>query len=592
MSDQVIPPDVLAKAVISPRFIALSQLGVSVGDLVNFDATLLREPRLLVPVDVCALVVRAGDEPMVRLPFRAEDDVAPDPTDAGSAREPGVHLLWSVPAALGRGTLIDDPAAPGDHSRRLLELRTLPDRWVVLRLVVPVGATDPVVTGWVVEADNATVTPLSDWPSVRTNTQTVGTAIPAAQLNVHIGGANWTTSYDASLGRLALHDPLADLDTIAPNGVVGDSISYVVGGWWSVAKNDPLDDVSLLTGYQRRLSDLGWFDPDHPPSESQTTATSQRSVRVAEAFSLPVQQRYKAPTAAPQAGVYRSAVSRFAGEAIEAALLPSTPTRSTLLHGRIHGVPLRAVPQPDDRPPATSVGVAVGSAGPSVAAVLASGAMTSAVSVDQQQAAERLLTAFSAGLLARIEEPDVWPEIDQVQHAHGFSSQTGGVDAVDRFVDKAAPGNDPGSGYRPNRRLKIQSELVALDQNLLWSAQKYPTAFLAVAHGKAAASATVPMQSSAPSAAAAAAKALAGATTRSVERPAPPFTAPVAPAVAIVGAGRRLLASEREEANGQLGVRLSDHPERGLAGILAADELLQTLGSGAVPDEMLALARE
>jgi hypothetical protein len=53
-----------------------------------------------------------------------------------------------------------------------------------------------------------------------------------------------------------------------------------------------------------------------------------------------------------------------------------------------------------------------------------------------------------------------------------------------------------------------------------------------------------------------------------------------------------LLASEREEANGQLGVRLSNHPERGLAGILAADELLQTLGSGAVPDEMLALARE
>jgi hypothetical protein len=594
VSNDKITPDVFAQAVLSPRFVALSQLGISLGDLVNFDSKLLREPRLLVPVDVCALVVRAGDDPMVRLPFRAEEDVAPDPTDAGTTRDPGVHLLWSIPAALGRGKLVDDPAAPGDHSRRLLELRTLPDRWVVLRIVVPVGASDAVVTGWVLEADNATVTPLSDWPAVRTNMQTVGTAIPAAQLNVHIGGANWTTSYDAALGRLSLHDPLVDLDTIAPDGVVGDAISYVVGGWWSVAKNDPLDDVSLLTGYQRRLADLGWFDPDHPPSESETDARSQRSVRVAEAFSLPVQQRYTAPASASRADVYESAISRFAGEANEVAALPSTPTRSTLLHGRIHGVPLRTkpVPQLDDRPPPAKVGVAVGSAGPSVAAVLASGAMTSAVGADQQQASERLLTAFSAGLLARIEEPDVWPEIDQIQHAHGFSSQSGGVEAVDRFVDTVAPGNDPGSGHRPNRRVKIQNEMIALDQNVLWSSKKYPTAFMAVAHSKAAASAKVRMQSSAPDAATAVAKAKAGATTRSVERPAPPFTAPVAPALAVVGAGRRLLASEREEANGQLGVRLSDHAERGLAGILAADELLHTIGSGAVPDEMLALARE
>ncbi|MFM2079165.1 MAG: hypothetical protein RJA49_3055, partial [Actinomycetota bacterium] len=611
MSD--ITSDVLAQAALQPRFMALSQLDMALGDVHRWDAALLREPRLLVPVDVTALVVRAGDEPMVRLPFRTGDDQAPVPDDPGAARPDGVHLMWSVPSTFGRGTLIADQAAPGDHSRRLLQLRPLPDRWVVLRLAVPVGARDPIVRGWVIEADTASITPLADWPTVRTNTVTLGPDVPPERLDVHVGGASWTSCYDAALGRLALHDPLDDLAALAPNGVVGDALNYVVGGWWSVATRDPLDGVGSIFGYHDRLEALGWDDPDHPAPAGRRYLEARSATRVARAFSLPVATRYAKSTVA--AFPYSPSTSRFVGEALEVAELPESPTRSTLLHGRIHGVPWRSSKRPDDRPAASAVRCAFGPTSPSVGALLASDAVTSPATADQQRNAERLLTAFSTGLLSRIESPDVWPDIDQYEHAQGFTSTSGGVEAVDRFQDQPRPGNDPGSGFRVGRRGAIQYEELSVAANILWSsdksalfAQSQYTAKAAGGHGvplaksprsttgaAAAASAGsqgIPLASASQSAKTSVTAASAGLTTRAVERPAPPFNTPVAPVLAVVGPGRRVLAAERDEADGLLRVRTSDQPDRGLAGVLAADELLHTIGSGAVPDEMLALTRE
>ena len=85
---------------------------------------------------------------------------------------------------------------------------------------------------------------------------------------------------------------------------------------------------------------------------------------------------------------------------------------------------------------------------------------------------------------------------------------------------------------------------------------------------------------------------MAALTTRSVERPAPAYHAPISPVMALVGPGRRILAAERDEADGMLRVRTSDQPVRGLAGVVDASRLLRSIGSGAVPDEVLTLARE
>src|SRR5438105_9663970 len=151
----------IEQAAQTSRWNALAQLGVVADDLNRYVGALIREPRLLVPVDVQALVIDAGNvqTPFVRLPFRESEDFPPfDVHDPGTTRPPGVHLLWSVPAALGRGRVVDDPAAPGDATRRKLDLPLLPDRWVVVRLAVPSGAQHPLVRGWVVEAETATVT--------------------------------------------------------------------------------------------------------------------------------------------------------------------------------------------------------------------------------------------------------------------------------------------------------------------------------------------------------------------------------------------------------------------------------------------------
>jgi len=272
-------PDEIRRAAQTPRWAALSQLGGVAADLTNYDRFLVREPRLLVPVDVQALVVRAGSndtEPMLRLLFR-DGDQTPAPADLGNdgtPRPPGVHLLWSVPAALARGKLVDDPQAPGDATRRLLQLPLLPDRWAVLRLAVVVGNPLPSVTGWVIEADAGTITPLADWPAVTTNAATVQPEIPHAQLTAHVGGTSWTQCYDAALGRFALHDPLTDLAGV---DVEGDALGYLVAGWWSASTDDPLNGVGTDIGYRQRLGELGWNDPDHPsPDASRRDEATSR----------------------------------------------------------------------------------------------------------------------------------------------------------------------------------------------------------------------------------------------------------------------------------------------------------------------------
>ncbi len=584
--------DNLARAVTGTRFIALSQLGIAVGDVRHWDRDLVREPRLLVPIDVQVLVVREGDEPMVRLPFRTADDKMLPVDDPGEARPPGAHLLWTVPSTFGRGKVVDDPAAPGDPGRRRLDLPVLPDRWVVLRLAVPVNARDAHVRGWVLEADTATVTPLADWPTTRTNTATVGPPLQPEQINLHVGGPSWASCYDAAQGRFSLHDPLEDLASAAPEGVEGDALSYVVAGWWSDERHDPLNGVGSLIGYHARLAQLGWDDPDHPRAAGKVDAKQYSAKRAASAFGMKKAARYERSSAGTFA--YRGSTSAFVGDAVLVADIADSPTRTTMLTGRIHGVPLSSDGRPDDRPAPSQVRLAYGPTTPSVAAVLASGAVSGGGGgASAQRNAERLLTAFSSGLLGRIEQPDSWPDIEQYEHAQGFSSLPGGTETVDRFVDKPRAGTDPGSGARRGRRTSYQVQPLVVAENILWSSKKATlvtgASFRTKAAGGPPVSATAPLVTESV---AAAQRVTVAPTIREVARPAGPFVVPTSPVLAVVGAGRRLLAAERDESDGLLRVRTSDQPVRGLAGMLTADELLRTLGSGAVPDEVLTVARE
>lgn len=580
----------LLQAVSSPRFSALAHTGLAVGDFNRYDAALVREPRLLVPVDVQALVVRAGDEPMVRLPFRTETDLPPVIGDPGKPRPPGVHLWWRVPTAFGRGKVVDDPTAPGDPTRRVLQLPVLPDRWVVVRTVVPVGARDAIATGWVLEADSATVTPLADYPTA-TAAKVVGVPVPADRLTVHVGGPSWTATYDASLGRHSLHDPLIDLDTLAPAGLIGDAISYTVAGWWNDPRHDPLDGVGSLRSYVRRLAELGWNDPDHPVSERVTSTKVAKKRSVSKRYGITVAGRYTTPSLTGSTLI--PAKSAFAHDAIVAAAGPSAPTRATMLHGRIHGVPLRSTQRPDDRPTASTLTLALGPSAPSVAAVLSSGSLGGGP--NEQRAAERLLVGFSNGLLRNVADADTWAEMEHCEHALGFASEPGGIEAVDHLVDRPSSAKDPGSAARPGRRTKFQTDVIGVAANILWAADGVPSLPFVKQGGRSPAK-KVPsalVRSSAARASGATAASLArGEVVRDVERPAPPFHRPVAPVLAVVGGGRTINAAERDEADGQLQVRTSDHPVIRMAGVYEAADLLRSLSSGAIPDEVLGIVRE
>src|SRR5207344_362618 len=126
-------------------------------------------------------------------------------------RPPGVRLHWAMPDALLRGKL--QSRAAGSANR--LTLPVLPDRWVVLRLLLPLGATQVVLTGWVLEADRAVAVPLGSWTEGGSASQSAvpaGATLDREQLTGTVGGSvSWAASYDAVLNRFSMHDPLTDI---------------------------------------------------------------------------------------------------------------------------------------------------------------------------------------------------------------------------------------------------------------------------------------------------------------------------------------------------------------------------------------------
>ena len=133
-------PAQVRAAQVSPRFSVLARTGLDVAALGTWDANLLHEPRVLVPVDVQAYVVPGtGAEPALALPGplspgHASDPAVvdgPPPFTAGTPRPAGVHLSWAMPDALQRGRLQD----PRQGSGGGLGMGALPDLWAVLRVL-------------------------------------------------------------------------------------------------------------------------------------------------------------------------------------------------------------------------------------------------------------------------------------------------------------------------------------------------------------------------------------------------------------------------------------------------------------------------
>ncbi len=206
---------------------------------------------LLVPIALDVLVVRqagaAGDWALTAMNVphppgakRKRVQVAPTPFQSIAApRPPGAYLHWAMPDALTHGS---------GGANGMLDLPALPDRWLVVRLTTPTGATQRQVDAWLLPDAGATQ------PVVLANAL-AGPALPAPETGtrgkltaIGPGDLAWAAYYDNTVGRFALHDDLA--------GVTG-AVAYLVLGWYTAPATDPIAAASE-SAFHDRLAALQW----------------------------------------------------------------------------------------------------------------------------------------------------------------------------------------------------------------------------------------------------------------------------------------------------------------------------------------------
>jgi citrate synthase len=455
-------PGEIRAAIASKRFLAADRAALDLREIATWDKYLLREHRLLVPIDVQALYVPPGStEALVRLPLlvagpngQAVTDPEkgmPPPFDPGSPREPGVHLHWAMPDALLRGSF--GQAADGSPNR--LGLPALPDRWVVLRIALPRVGSAPAVAGWVLEADRAVAVPLAQWTeggSASQNATPAGLLLERQQLTGTVGGAvSWSGVYDAVLNRFAFHDPLADL----PGSVDEDCAAYVVAGWWSDPALDPLDKARSNDSLHELLERLRWrllaewgdAAPAQQRQQSQAALRKSLGLTMSDRWSdpRPITAKDRARGAAGAsdapfvpidktvvAKLEHVAVSAFASDAVERFVAPAWHLRSSLLHGAVYGVPVRGTAVADRRPSAQNVAVALGLHDDDLIAAFAA----AQAPTDERRATERLLAAFTAQKVNRLGSADGAVELEEHEHATGFASLPSESAGTDRYLQR------------------------------------------------------------------------------------------------------------------------------------------------------------
>lgn len=656
-------PGRMTQAQTTARFSVLARTSLDVPAIATWDPGLLREPRVLVPVDLQALVVAPGDtEPAVLLPGplspgSAADATAidgPEPFTAGPPRPAGVHLSWAMPDALLRGTLQD----PRERSGGGLDMPALPDRWAVLRLLAaqsPAAGTAPVVaTGWLIDAAAGVVRDLAggaDGPPLPLGAARL---LTPAELTGSAGGTlTWTGGYDAAFGRFAWHDPLDDLTSDVtlggqlPGGPVAGSATYLVVGWWSSPGLDPLDGVRTEGGLAERTGELGWRLVSGGGTEQLdrlgslqrladlgVTVASRldagapavsalqggRSPAPEDAPSLPAdglaaRAAYTSTAAAYQA-IGATSLAREAGSWVTGAGVATEA--STLVHGALIGVPLppaggiRAV---ELRPAGTAVGVVAG--GHVDDLVVAGLSAVLGGDGESRRALERLLTAFSSGQLPKLADPDGLVEIDETEHAAGFTTlDAGEPPLVDRVLTgraqvppRGAP-SSAGTGATGTTGLVLNfATTKARSPGFLTTEPVEATrarltelslprssvpAPVAAVNTAASAGGSVPPGTGSGNPGSGSAAAAGGLGKESVQRPAPRRYLPLDPMVALRGAGRSLRhgGDGRADPDERLACRRASQVPQRYTGLLDGAALLPSLASGAVPAETLSLARE
>ena len=356
---------------------------------------------------------------------------------------------------------------------------------------------------------------------------------------------------------------------------------------------------------QARVTGFGWhISPEAPddadtPDDPRLTRLRVTSGLSSPASSTPVHQydKYSAHSSA-----YSEIAPLVASPVAEASAhyIGVGPTRyHSLLHGSVLGVPISGVlTAADDRPPSGDVSTAIGLDLDDVTAALATPGF--GASAAQRQSAERLMAAFTSGMLARIATPDGVRDIEEREHADGFWSFAGAPLAKatdDRLrAEDSLPFNPTTVGRKGRGALAGSSKSTKggkgatvdepLETEVAWE-DKYSDKYVRVGSG------STKRSKRARAAGSAAARPNNVGQSRTVAKPAPRMFRPAPPVVAVRG----VKPNARHHGDGlfdPLGLRCRwpGECQPGFQGVLDPAQILPTLGNGAIPTEVLTVVRE
>jgi hypothetical protein len=382
------------------------------------DPTLGRVPRVMVPIEVDALVLRATTGGFADCRMREPDPAGPPRqvllpppfADLAGTRPSGAYLHWAVPDALTH----ERPAADGTTSA----MPAMPDRWLVTRFHLGPAPDVRAVTSWVIEASGPapTVTPLPAW------TESGVLPTPGREPTVlgH-GDLGWAAYYDNVVNRLGFFDPLDD-------GAAGP-LAYLVCGWYADTRLDPLADPAIgsLSDFFARMGDLAW---SLPAGELEVDVLADAGRRApGSVLAAAAAAGGRAPLITD--GSWWPTGSLFHG-AVVALGWPDVgwPDAEDGLLGASAGGP----PDPDE------TRVAFGSTATDALGALMVGFLAAAQGVDEDTvlSEDRMLEAFQLGLLGEIDHPDGRARLDAGLHASAFHATPGG-EQTDAVPAPAAP---------------------------------------------------------------------------------------------------------------------------------------------------------
>lgn len=422
--------------------------------IATWDPFLHRTPRVLVPVQLDALVVReqggtwadclmrpAPDEGS---PANRRDLLPPPFTNLEAPRPPGVYLHWALPDALTHGQQSGDSVS----------FPTVPDRWLVLRYSPSLRIfARRAVRGWVLRTggETPTVIPLDQWK------EQAGEAPPANPLTaLGHGDPAWSAYYDNVVNRLGFYDDLSD--------VRSGPLAYLVCGWYSNPAFDPLGDpvIQSLADFDARMALLRWGLKAGELHEAVRHAN--KYVKAATLAGLKTREAVvlKAASAEVRAAIQSNPASGVRPEArVGAAPSPldeaghpiegsyttdgSWWPRLSLYHGAVVGLgwPGIGFPGHEDGllsgeaggpPAADQIKVAVGNT-----MTEALGALVARPETPADET--RILEGFMLGALADLDRADGRARLDVRLHASTFGSQDGGSTTERVWVPPMPPHN-------------------------------------------------------------------------------------------------------------------------------------------------------